>query len=63
MKAKIRQSVLAAIKAEPTWLNFINCFGLFMGILLMLTQMRLKKSALFSLVGKNFKWFLKHYEK
>ncbi|MEG3875689.1 hypothetical protein, partial [Microcoleus sp. Z1_B5] len=43
MKAKIRQSVLAAIKAEPTWLIFFNCFGLFMGILLMLTKIRQKK--------------------
>jgi hypothetical protein len=38
--AQIRQSVLAAIKAEPTWLNFINCFGLFIGILLMSTKIR-----------------------
>jgi hypothetical protein len=39
-KAKIRQSLLAAIKADPTWLNFFNCFGMFIGILFLLTTIR-----------------------
>jgi hypothetical protein len=49
MKAKIRQSVLAAIKAEPIWLDFFNGLGLFMEILLMLTKIAKKKAALFFL--------------
>jgi hypothetical protein len=49
MKAKIRQSVLAAIKAEPIWLDFFNGLGLFMEILLMLTKIAKKKATLFFL--------------